>query len=83
LAKRVKLLVYIRQVPGSNIAWDTDYIEIYRGSSQYIGINGGIVPYTRPLPLPTMSLRNHNYRLIIRHCLVWITDSIVRKARNK
>lgn len=67
LAKRVKFLAYIRQVPVSNVAWDTDCIEIYRGYSQYIRVNGGIVSYTRPLSSPITSLSKYNHHLMIQH----------------
>lgn len=68
LAKTVKLLACIRQVPVSNVAWDTDCIEVYRGSSQYMRVNGGVVSYTRPLSRPITSLLNYNHCLIVQHC---------------
>jgi hypothetical protein len=59
-----KLLTSIPEAPDSNVGHDTDYPEGFRGISQFIYANAGIVHHIMPLPFPSKSFPIH-YSLTI------------------
>jgi hypothetical protein len=60
-----------REVAGSNLGLETDYSEVFRDFRQSHQTNAGIVPYIRPLPLPSRSFSLHHSLVIISFDVIY------------
>jgi hypothetical protein len=69
----VTLLFCIRKVPGSNPGRDTDYLDSFRGLTQSLQANAGIVRSIKPQLIPSTFCSIHD--LNIRRYTVLLTDS--------
>jgi hypothetical protein len=65
MVEGLTLLLRIRKFPGSNLCPETWYPKCFRGSSQSVQANAGVVPEIRPRALSSTSFPFHHSRITL------------------